>query len=57
MPVLTDSGGIQEKTTALAAPCITLRENTERPITVTEGTTPSRAPTTSASGRPSAKSR
>ena len=36
--VLTDSGGIQEETTALAVPCITLRENTERPITVTEGT-------------------
>ncbi len=36
--VLTDSGGIQEETTALAVPCITLRENTERPITVVEGT-------------------
>lgn len=36
--VLTDSGGIQEETTALAVPCLTLRENTERPITVTEGT-------------------
>ncbi|ANB02204.1 non-hydrolyzing UDP-N-acetylglucosamine 2-epimerase [Ectothiorhodospira sp. BSL-9] len=35
--VLTDSGGIQEETTALGIPCITLRENTERPITVTEG--------------------
>ena len=35
--VLTDSGGLQEDTTALAIPCITLRENTERPITVTEG--------------------
>lgn len=36
--VLTDSGGIQEETTALGVPCITLRENTERPITVEHGT-------------------
>lgn len=36
--VLTDSGGVQEETTALGIPCITLRENTERPITVEEGT-------------------
>jgi len=36
--VLTDSGGIQEETTVLGVPCVTLRENTERPITITEGT-------------------
>jgi UDP-N-acetylglucosamine 2-epimerase (non-hydrolysing) len=36
--VLTDSGGIQEETTALRVPCVTLRENTERPVTITEGT-------------------
>ncbi len=35
--VITDSGGIQEETTVLQTPCITLRENTERPITITEG--------------------
>ncbi len=36
--VLTDSGGIQEETTALGIPCITLRNNTERPVTVKMGT-------------------
>jgi UDP-N-acetylglucosamine 2-epimerase (non-hydrolysing) len=36
--VLTDSGGIQEETTILGVPCLTIRENTERPVTVTEGT-------------------
>lgn len=36
--VLTDSGGLQEETTALGVPCLTVRENTERPITVDQGT-------------------
>jgi UDP-N-acetylglucosamine 2-epimerase (non-hydrolysing) len=36
--VLTDSGGIQEETTILGVPCMTLRESTERPVTITEGT-------------------
>jgi len=36
--VLTDSGGIQEETTALGIPCLTIRNNTERPITVSQGT-------------------
>ena len=36
--VITDSGGIQEETTYLSVPCVTLRENTERPVTVTDGT-------------------
>ncbi len=35
--VITDSGGIQEESTYLGIPCLTLRENTERPVTVTEG--------------------
>lgn len=36
--VMTDSGGIQEETTILGVPCMTLRDNTERPVTITEGT-------------------
>jgi len=36
--VLTDSGGLQEETTALGIPCFTIRENTERPVTIEEGT-------------------
>jgi UDP-N-acetylglucosamine 2-epimerase (non-hydrolysing) len=36
--VVTDSGGVQEETTWLNIPCITLRDNTERPVTVTHGT-------------------
>ena len=36
--VITDSGGIQEETTCLGVPCVTVRDNTERPITVTCGT-------------------
>ena len=35
--VVTDSGGVQEETTFLGIPCLTLRENTERPVTVTQG--------------------
>ncbi|SPE62361.1 UDP-N-acetylglucosamine 2-epimerase (fragment) [Verrucomicrobia bacterium] len=36
--IITDSGGLQEESTVLGIPCLTLRENTERPVTVTEGT-------------------
>ena len=36
--VVTDSGGLQEETTALGVPCFTVRANTERPVTITEGT-------------------
>src|SRR5205823_7871722 len=36
--VVTDSGGVQEETTALQVPCFTLRDNTERPVTITCGT-------------------
>ena len=35
--VLTDSGGLQEETTAMGVPCITIRNNTERPVTVEQG--------------------
>jgi UDP-N-acetylglucosamine 2-epimerase (non-hydrolysing) len=36
--VITDSGGVQEETTYLQIPCLTLRDTTERPITITQGT-------------------
>jgi len=36
--VMTDSGGLQEETTALGVPCLTIRENTERPVTIEMGT-------------------
>jgi UDP-N-acetylglucosamine 2-epimerase (non-hydrolysing) len=43
--ILTDSGGVQEETTALGVPCVTLRENTERPVTIEEGTNVLAGPT------------
>ena len=46
--VITDSGGLQEETTVLGIPCITIRENTERPVTVSEGTNEVVGMTTSA---------
>ncbi len=36
--IITDSGGLQEESAVLEIPCLTMRENTERPVTVTEGT-------------------
>jgi UDP-N-acetylglucosamine 2-epimerase (non-hydrolysing) len=48
--VITDSGGIQEETTYLDIPCLTLRETTERPITLTQGTNRLVTPGTLASG-------
>jgi len=44
--VLTDSGGVQEETTVLGVPCLTLRHNTERPVTVTQGTNRITGPST-----------
>ena len=49
--VLTDSGGIQEETTILDVPCLTIRPNTERPITISHGTNRLVAPTRSSPPR------
>ena len=43
--VITDSGGVQEETTMLGVPCLTLRPNTERPVTITHGTNRLATPT------------
>lgn len=60
--VVTDSGGLQEETTALGVPCLTVRENTERPITISEGTNrlapdPAALPALVRSARPPARPR
>ena len=50
--VVTDSGGIQEETTVLGVPCLTVRPNTERPITITHGTNRLLEPEARRAGRP-----